>query len=106
MNTIAVGPLELGVFCVAGGKDRNLSALLRGNVEVIGVLVSLEVVDCEALFVSRLMGLRRVILMMLQEVEDTGYELQPVSDAKDVSCPGISNQGTGMINGGVPQRYR
>lgn len=64
MNTIAVGPFELVVFCVTGGtgvaNDRNWFALLRCHNG--DVLVSLEMIDCDALLVSWLIGVRKAIV--------------------------------------------
>lgn len=66
MKTIAVGPFELVASCVTGGtgvaKFRNWSALLRCHNEDVGVLVNLDIVDGEALFVSWEMGLRKAIV--------------------------------------------
>lgn len=63
MNTMAVGPFELVVSCVTGGtgvaNDRNWFALLRCH-SGDGV-VNLEMVDCDALLVSWLMGARKAI---------------------------------------------
>jgi hypothetical protein len=51
---------------VTGGtgvaKERNWSALPRCHNDVVGVLVSLEIVDVDALFVSWLMGFRKAIV--------------------------------------------
>jgi hypothetical protein len=64
MNTIAVGPFELVASCVTGGtgvaNDRNWFALLRCHNG--DVLVSLEMVDCDALLVSWLIGVRKAIV--------------------------------------------
>jgi hypothetical protein len=63
MNTMAVGPFELVASCVTGGtgvaNDRNWFALLRCH-SGDGV-VNLEMVDCDALLVSWLMGARKAI---------------------------------------------
>ncbi len=63
MNTIAVGPFELVASCVTGGtgvaNDRNWFAPLRCH-SGDGV-VNLEMVDCDALLVSWLMGARKAI---------------------------------------------
>ena len=77
MKTIAVGPLELVASCVTGGtgvaNDRNWSALLLCHNEVVGVAVSLEIVDCDALLVSWLMGVRKAIAMMKKRHRETYY---------------------------------
>jgi len=56
MNTIAVGPFEPVESWVTGGtgvaKDRNWLAPLRCHNEEVGMLVSLEMVDGDALLVS------------------------------------------------------
>lgn len=65
MKTIAVGPFDPVESCVTGGtgvaNERNWFALPRCH---DGVLVSFEMVDCDALFVSWLMGVLKAILMM------------------------------------------
>lgn len=43
-------------------KERNWSALPRCHNDVVGVLVSLEIVDVDALFVSWFMGFRKAIV--------------------------------------------
>jgi hypothetical protein len=64
MNTIAVGPLELVASCVTGGtgvaNDRNWFALVRCHSG--DGLVNFEMVDCDALLVSWLMGARKAIV--------------------------------------------
>jgi hypothetical protein len=87
MKTIAVGPLELVASCVTGGtgvaNDRNWSALLLCHNEVVGVAVSFEIVDCDALLVSWLMGARKAIAMMKKRHrEQTCYNF--VSMAEDL----------------------
>jgi len=66
INTIAVGPLELVGSWVTGGTDvaryRNWSALLRCHNEVVGVLVSLDTVEGEALLVTCVNGRLKAIL--------------------------------------------
>ena len=86
MNTIAVGPLELAASWVTGGtgvaKDRNCSAPPRCHDEVVGLLVSFEMVDCDALFVSWLMG---ALKAMLRDVTGTIEEI-----CYDINIPRLS----------------
>jgi hypothetical protein len=69
IKTIAVGPLELVAFCVTGGtgvaNDLDWSVVLRCHSELVGVLVSLDIVDCEALFVNWVMGVRKDMMARL-----------------------------------------
>lgn len=85
MKTIAVGPLELVASCVTGGtgvaNDRNWSALLLCHNEVVGVAVSLEIVDCDALLVSWLMGVRKAIAMMKKRHRETYYNFVSMAEA-------------------------
>jgi hypothetical protein len=85
MKTIAVGPLELVASCVTGGtgvaNDRNWSALLLCHNEVVGVAVSLETVDCDALLVSWLMGVRKAIAMMKKRHRETYYNFVSMAEA-------------------------
>lgn len=64
MNTIAVGPFELVASCVTGGagvaNDRNWFVLVRCH-SGDGV-VNFEMVDCDALLVSWLIGARKAIV--------------------------------------------
>jgi hypothetical protein len=85
MKTIAVGPLELVASCVTGGtgvaNDRNWPALLLCHNEVVGVAVSLEMVDCDALLVSWLMGVRKAIAMMKKRHKETCYNFVSMAKA-------------------------
>jgi hypothetical protein len=85
MKTIAVGPLEVVASCVTGGtgvaNDRNWSALLLCHNEVVGVAVSLEIVDCDALLVSWLMGVRKAIAMMKKRHRETYYNFVSMAEA-------------------------
>lgn len=85
MKTIAVGPLELVASCVTGGtgvaNDRNWFALLFCHNEVVGVAVSFEMVDCDALLVSWLMGVRKAIAMIKRRHRETCYNFVSMAEA-------------------------
>ena len=85
MKTIAVGPFELVASCVTGGtgvaNDRNWSALLRCHSEVVGVVVSLEIVDCDALLVSWRMGVWKAIAMMRKRHRERCYNFGSMTEA-------------------------
>lgn len=87
INTIAVGPFEPVAFCVTGGtgvaRDRIWFAPPRCHNEVVGVLVSLDTVACDALLVSCVTGRLKAISdeCPTNWTEGMCYDLRNITEA-------------------------
>lgn len=87
IKTTAVGPLEPVASCVTGGtgvaRDLIWFALPRRHSEVVGVLVCLNTVACDALLVSCVTGRLKAIAAECPKnwTEEMCYDLKNITEA-------------------------